>query len=152
MVRDTDNLHFSADMPHRFFKVAAWQSTGARAAIRGSPARQCTDHPWICAMQKPSADERGSIHTRLKTGIDCRVLTVMLLLRLYPMASHFVTCIHACVESYRLLLYVRRRQFRFYSIMNVVSARKATVDRCTALTVTLTPSLLLLYVRISLKP
>ena len=31
--------------------------------------------------------------------------------------------------------------------MNVVSACKATVDHCTALTVTLTPSLLFLYVR-----
>ena len=37
-VRDTDNLHFSADMPHRFFE-------GSHAAIRRSPARQCVDHP-----------------------------------------------------------------------------------------------------------
>ena len=36
-VRDTDNLHFSADMPHRF-------SECSRVAMRESPARQCADH------------------------------------------------------------------------------------------------------------
>ena len=83
MVRDTDNLHFSADMQHILFEgrlLKAWKA--------------------------------------------------------------------------RLLLYVRRRRFRFYSppLMNVVSARKATVDCCTALIVTLTPSLIFQYVCTSLKP
>ena len=45
-------------------------------AIRGSPARQCADCPhgnaWIVrGSVQSSADERGSVRTRLKTVIDC---------------------------------------------------------------------------------
>ena len=51
-----------------FPQVAARQSAGARAAIRGSPARQCADCPRgnariIRGSVQSSADERGSVHT-----------------------------------------------------------------------------------------
>ena len=60
MVRDTENLPFSADTPRRF-------SEGSRAAIRRclcgnarivsaamrkSSAQQCADAPWIYTMRK----------------------------------------------------------------------------------------------------
>ena len=55
MIHDTDNLHFSSDMPHRFSKVAARQSAGARTAIRRLPVRiirgsvQCRGRPRMNA-------------------------------------------------------------------------------------------------------
>ena len=54
-------------------------------------------------MRGSSADERGSIRTWLKTGIDCWILPVTLPLRLYPMVSHFVTRIHA---TFSILTYI----------------------------------------------
>ena len=57
MVLDTDNLPFSADMPHRFSAgsraAIRWRSRGnariGSAAIRGLSARQCTDRPRMSA-------------------------------------------------------------------------------------------------------
>ena len=77
-------------------------------AIRGSPVRQCVDRPrgneWIiCGSVQSSANERGSICTWLKMGIDCWILAVTLPLRLYPMVSHFVTRIHA---TFSILTYI----------------------------------------------
>ena len=54
-------------------------------------------------MRGSSADERGSVRTWLKTGIDCWILAVTLPLRLYPMVSHFVTRIHA---TFSILTYI----------------------------------------------
>ena len=57
-VLDTNNLPFSADMPHRFSAgscaAICWRPCGnariASAAMRGSSARQYADRPWICAI------------------------------------------------------------------------------------------------------
>ena len=57
-VLDTDNLPFSADMPHRFSAgsraAIRWRPRGntriASAAMRGSSARECADCPRICVI------------------------------------------------------------------------------------------------------
>ena len=105
-VLDTDNLHFSADMPHRFSEGSRATIRWCRVAIRGSPARQCGDRLRICTMQRMSADECRSVRTQLKTGIDCWILAVTLPLRLYPMVSHFVTRILASSHNVRSLFWM----------------------------------------------
>ena len=107
-----------------FPQVAARQSAGARTAIRGSPARQCADRlrgnaRIIRGSVQSSADKRGSVCTSLKTGIDCRILALRLPLRLYPLVSHFVTCIH---DTFSILTFI------FEAVTKLAQLRKRLHD------------------------
>ena len=66
MVLDTDNLPFSADMPHRFSAgsraVIRWRPHDntqiASVAMRGSSLRQCADCPRICTIVRGWTQKR----------------------------------------------------------------------------------------------
>ena len=168
-IRDTNNLHFSADMPHRFsegsHEAIRWRPCGntwiASAAMCGSSMHlynaedirgwtrkhsySTEDRYWLLNPYSHATAEalsNGQPFCHMHPHI--RFVQIQLAVILNVCYKQMLGC--SCTYTVDDSGSIRRCLWMLW-----VHVHKATVDRCTAWTVTLTPLLLFLYVRISLK-